>query len=119
MAPRRKSLAQDLGVDEFVAGGHEGFGGLLLAEGVDRQPRRTDAGGQSCDVVVGGHQPEAVHPAAMQQIHGVDDQGHLRQQFADHWGLGVVGIDQLMLGSQSLRVGAVLIAQSLLHSDNS
>ncbi|CAK6695281.1 hypothetical protein BBFGKLBO_01814 [Synechococcus sp. CBW1107] len=30
----------------------------------------------------------------MQQIHAVDDQGHLRQQFADHWRLSVVGIDQ-------------------------
>src|SRR5690606_38018629 len=67
-------VAQVLDVDELVAGGNEGLGGLAFAESVDRQSLLADARRQAGEVAVAGDDAEAVQVAAVHQVHRVDDQ---------------------------------------------
>ena len=65
---------QVLGVDEPAAGLAEALGCLLLAEAVDVGALLAQARGQPREVAVRRDQAEAVEPAAVQQVHGVDHQ---------------------------------------------
>lgn len=59
--------------------------------------RFADAGGQAGKVAVAAHQAEAVHAAAVQHVHGVDDEGRVG-------GVLARGVAELLYGLDGQRV---------------
>jgi hypothetical protein len=97
---RRRLGQQVLGVDEPATGLAEALRGLLFAEAVDVDPLFADPRGQAGEVAVGGDQAEAVEPARMQQVHGVDHQGDVRGVLAG--GVGEVLMRHDRVGGQDV-----------------
>ncbi len=46
----------------------------MLAETKDIHALLADTGGKAGKVAVGGHEAKSIEPAAVQKIHGIDDQ---------------------------------------------
>ena len=66
---------QVLSVHEQVAGVYEGTRGGFLADAHYEEPFFTNAGSQAGVIAVAGDQAETIHPAGVQNVHGVDDHG--------------------------------------------
>ena len=62
-------------VHEHIAGIHEGFGGLFLADAHHKHARFPDACSEPGVIAVAGDQAEAVHHVGVEQVHGVNDHG--------------------------------------------
>lgn len=66
-------------IDEPSASLPEALRRFLLTESEDIHAMLANSCCEAREVAVGRHQAEAVEPAAMEQIHGVDHQGDIRR----------------------------------------
>src|SRR5260370_1304550 len=70
----RVTSEQFLGVDKFSAGLPKALGGFLLAKPEDIDALLADTGGEAGKIAVRRNETKSVEPAAMQQVHCIDDQ---------------------------------------------
>ena len=93
---RNLSLGQQVfGVDEPAARLPETLGGLLLAEPIDIGALFAEAGCKPCEVAVRRDETEAVEPAAVQKVHGVDHQCDVGRVLPTRVGELLVRIDRV------------------------
>ena len=98
---------QVLGVDEPAARLPETLGRLLLAEAVDIGALFPQTRCKAREVAVRRDETEAVEPAAVQKVHGVDHQGDVGRVLASRVGELLVRIDRISLEDVGPRLQAL------------
>nr|WP_233200070.1 hypothetical protein [Ottowia massiliensis] len=73
-------------VNETVAGVAKSFGRFFIAESICDESIGAYSGGQGREIAVAGNQAETIKSAAVEQVHRVDDQFHIRRVLA--FGIG-------------------------------
>src|SRR5208283_1412612 len=87
---------QILGVDEPATRLPETLWGLLFAEPVDIGALFPEAGRKACEVAIRRNETEAVEPAAVQKVHGVDYQGDVGCVLPTRVGELLVRVDRVL-----------------------
>src|SRR4051812_794564 len=100
----RSPAAQVLGKHELQTGLPEARRSLLLAKSVNIDALLADAGGKAGEIAIRRNQTKSIEPAAMEQVHGVDNQRDIGRIFPG-------GVGKLLLrydGVLRQRVGPAL-----------
>ena len=79
----RGGREQIFGEDEPPAGLTEAFRSLVLAKAKDIHALFADSRGKPREITVGGDEAEAIEPAAVQEVHGVNNQCDVGRVLAD------------------------------------
>ena len=94
--PRARARKQVLGVDKSAAGLTEALRRLLLAKAKHVDALLTDAGREPGKITVRRNQTKSIEPTAVQQVHGVDDQGDVGRILAGRIGKLLLGYDGVL-----------------------